>query len=190
MADVDEALADTAEKTLYDLIVEETGIEYDEELYTGVEEYKNNIVRHCGKLPTDEFEGMNDDVQIWVNAATKVFNTNRKSKTKEPLPVIDGLAEPEPEGEPKRRRGRPRRNAEAEPEEKPARAQRDPDANRYGRVMPHFMKDREISLEDLKKTILDKEGADYSVVTLERALLACTSIVGWLERNGYTIHKR
>src|SRR5215471_17282256 len=129
---VQDAEADVAERSLYDLIVEETSIEYDEEAYTDVEEYKNQLVRFFGKerREPEEFEAMPEAVQEWANDATQVFNANRKAKTKKTLPVIDGL--PEPEKAPARRgRGAGKAKTEKENGEDKEPVGRNPDASRY-----------------------------------------------------------
>jgi len=228
-ADIDE------ESSLYDLIVDSTGIEFDrKEFPGGAEDYKNNLVRFFGKMDQDTFDAQAEDIRDWVNEATAVFNANRRAKERSPLPDIDGLPElaPEPPKASRRERialsdddeddtppapppGRTRTaravpvpdddedEDEAPPAPKvvtaakrtrskttpavpaaPARHKRDPDSGRYAKVMPHYLKQRNIEVLELQEKIEKTDGAEYSEMTLERTLAACRSVVGWLERNG------
>jgi hypothetical protein len=243
--------------SLYDQIVDATGIEFDPvEFKGGAEEYKNNLVRHFGHMPPEEFDVLSEELRDWINEATLVFNANRRAKDRSPLPDIEGMpepppptkarssrvmfeedededespppprrlrvaaapppededepdddpddGEPEPEEEPEEeaaappprvaRGARTRARGSATPAKPPARVARgvaaepartrDPDAGRYAKVMPHYLKDRTIEIEELQEKIEKTDGAGYSPTTLDRTLAACRSVVAWAEHNG------
>lgn len=237
------------EGSLYDQIVDATGIEYDEAQHSDVEGYKNILVRHFGHMDASEFDALPVSVRDWVNDATEVFNSNRRAKEREPLPDIEGMPEDEPappppparrarvafdededdeapppattrrgraapveddddqddEPEPApppragRRNGRtatpapaPKLRAARQPAaEQPTRRTvgRDPDSGRYAKVMPHYLKDRDITVPELQQAIAKTDGESYSETTLDRTLAACVSVVGWLERNGVDLKR-
>jgi hypothetical protein len=87
--------------SLYDLIVDATGIEFDEHEFAppdGVEKYKNHLVRHFGRMDANDFDRLPEDLRDWVNEATGIFNDNRRSKEEpEALPDIEGMPEPVPQ---------------------------------------------------------------------------------------------
>src|SRR5215469_18755759 len=218
------------EPSLYEMIVDATGIEYGREDFPGgQQDYKNKLVRHFGQMTGDDFDELPEEVREWVNEATEVFNANRRTKEEpEDLPEIEGLVEPPPP--PPARRGRvavaeeddepapPPRAArtrvapepEPEPEDtrrtratpaaparaaaKPAAAprapaQRNPDSGRYAKVMPHYLKDRDITVPELQAAISKTDGESYSETTLDRTLAACVAITVWLEHNGVDLKR-
>jgi len=66
----------------------------------------------------------------------------------------------------------------------PAGRKRDPDSGRYAKVMPHYLKHRNIAVPELQERIEKTDGASYSETTLDRTLAACQAVVAWAERNG------
>jgi hypothetical protein len=235
--------------SLYDQIVDATGIEFDPtEFKGGAEEYKNNLVRHFGHMPPEEFDVLSEELRDWINEATLVFNANRRAKERQPLPDIEGMPEPpppkarpsrvmfeedddadeppppprrlrvaaapppepedddEPEDDPEledadepeeevaapsrvTRGARTRGRGKATPAKPPktveaTSSRRDPDSGRYAKVMPHYLKDRGIEIDELQEKIEKTDGAGYSTTTLDRTLAACRSVVAWAEHNG------
>jgi len=233
------------EPSLYEMIVDATGIEYGREDFPGgQQDYKNKLVRHFGQMTGDDFDELPEEVREWVNEATEVFNANRRTKEEpEDLPEIEGLVEPppppparrarvtvaddddapppparrarvvaapepEPEPEPEeeeaeeapppratRTRATPARATAARPAAKPAPAPRErstgrnPDSGRYAKVMPHYLKDREITVPELQAAISKTDGESYSETTLDRTLAACVAITVWLEHNGVDLKR-
>lgn len=224
--------------SLYDLIVDACGIEYDPGKFPDVEDYKNQLVRYFGRMDADAFDKLPNDVRDWANDASTIFNNNKRAKDdRSPLPDIDGLPEEdEPAPPPPARRARvavddddddeapppptrtrtrrvvaapppddddddepepappprtrARRTPAAAPTPAPAPAvRRDPDSGRYAKVMPHYLKDRDIDVPGLQVKIEKTDGASYSETTLDRTLAACQAVVGWLERNGVNLDR-
>jgi hypothetical protein len=115
-----------------------------------------------------------------------------RSRRVAPVPVDDDDDDDDDDDEvapaPPPRTTRTRRGVTTAPAPAPAapagRSKRDPDSGRYAKVMPHYLKYRNIEVPELQKRIEKTDGANYSETTLDRTLAACQAVVGWAERNG------
>jgi hypothetical protein len=240
----------TKEKTtLYTRIAEAAELEYSKEDYESPEDYKIELVEHFADIPEEDFDKLDEDIQTWLNEATKVWNANNKADEddRETLPVIDGLTEPavvadedddeavdpsdpneteeeeeeeeeeekpvkskkekakaetktktkrakveeeeeeEEEEKPKGKRGRPSSDA---PKKKAKEVvKRDPDDNRFAAVIPHVMKDRKMTTDDVLEKVNGKGGKQYEKITIDRAMLAVRSVLDWCDRHGYEVRR-
>jgi hypothetical protein len=239
----------TKEKTtLYTRIAEAAELEYSKEDYESPEDYKIELVEHFADIPEEDFDKLDEDIQTWINEATKVWNANNKAdeEERETLPVIDGLTEPavvadedddedaaedpstdpdetedeeeeekpakskskkekakaetktkrakveeededEEEEKPKGKRGRPSSDA---PKKKAKEVvKRDPDDNRFAAVIPHVMKERKITTDDVLEKVNGKGGKQYEKITIDRAMLAVRSVLDWCDRHGYEVRR-
>jgi hypothetical protein len=109
-----------------------------------------------------------------------------RSRRVAPVPVDDDDDDDDEVAPPPPPTTRIRRGATVSPATAPAPAgrKRDPDSGRYAKVMPHYLKHRNIEVPELQKRIEKTDGANYSETTLDRTLAACQAVVGWAERNG------
>jgi hypothetical protein len=188
---------DAGEPTLYDIIVDDTGIKYDPEVDSSVDEYKERLARHFKELDEDGFDKLSDQSVEWSNAAATITKENRGSRRKKPLPSIDGLPEPEVEATGKRARvtddGEPKKGRKAkelkepkakkEPKPKPEPKGRDPEANRYFRVSDIMAEKPDMTLDEVLAA-LKKGGHDYSEVTVGRAHDAFQNAYAALKKHG------
>jgi len=182
----DEAVQTTDEEmTLYQQIVDATGIEYDAEKFDSVEDYKTNLVNWYADETVDGDSTVGDtryadapeEVCAWVDEATKVAKSNRQGRRKKALPFIDGLDDDEIEEEKPKRKSRVARGARGE---KKARAKKEPverddTNNRYGHCARLMFKDPDMSFDDVMSK-LNRDGKDYAEITLRRAYDAFTII--------------
>lgn len=176
MSDEDTTVVDD-EGTLYEQIVDTTGIEYDAEKYDSIEDYKRHLVDWYADeteegeatIGDKRYEESPEAVCAWVDAATKVAKANRQGRRKKALPVIDGLEEEDDEpAEEKPKRARRTRAARAEKKVKEAPPERDPTNNRYGHTARLLFKDPDMSFDDVMAK-LNRDGHDYAEITVKRA---------------------
>ena len=91
-------MSDTETMTLFDQLVELTGLEPDGDETNDA--FKVRMVRHFADAypNTDEgnaaFEALNKEITDWVDAATEVQRENRGARRQKPLPDLDGLDVP------------------------------------------------------------------------------------------------
>ena len=115
MADAEVVTSEVAqddEPTIYDRIVTQTGIKYDPENYMSVAAYKYEICNWYQKeFPEDaDFEDpekVAEDIQELINETTTILHDNKSARVRQPLPVWQGLTDPDDsDSKPKRRRPR------------------------------------------------------------------------------------
>lgn len=113
MADAEVVTSEVAqddEPTIYDRIVVQTGIKYDPENYMSVAAYKYEICNWYQKeFPEDaDFEDpekVAEDIQELINETTTILHDNKSARVRQPLPVWQGLTDPDDsDSKPKRRR--------------------------------------------------------------------------------------
>jgi hypothetical protein len=98
-----------------------------------------------------------------------------------------GEDEDEEEEKPKGKRGRPSSDA---PKKKAKEVvKRDPDDNRFAAVIPHVMKERKITTDDVLEKVNGKGGKQYEKITIDRAMLAVRSFLDWCDRHGYEVRR-
>lgn len=174
-------------KTLYDLIVDVTRLEYDPEDHKDHDGYKVAVVRFLSGAPykdmgDEEFvEAVGPDIAKWADTATRAFTANRGARNPKPLPHLEGL-DPEPEEAPvKEAKAREKAPAAARtpraPAEKKERTERNPENNRYFRVAEIMLNKPGMTLAQLGEAS-KKAGHDYSDVTLRRAHEAFRAVRG------------
>lgn len=168
MADAEVVTAEAPpqdEPTLYDRIVEQTGIKYDAEDYMSVAAYKYEVCSWFQKeFPNDvDFEDpakVAPDIQEVINETTKILHNNKGARVREPLPVWQGLPDPDDVDSRPKRGARKKATSEDGGEVKP-KAARKPRAvadkpppgpkppNRYLRVARALIQNPKLTKDEL-----------------------------------------
>ncbi len=185
--ETEEKEADEKEQSLYEKVVEVTGIEYDEEEHKTVDDFKQQVVRHFADMEDEEFEKLPEEVQDWVDSATEVVKKNKSARRKADLPSMAGLAEPKADKAEKGRRGRAAKGEKKErkareKKEKLPREGRNPENNRYFRVAEFMIPDHDVDADKLREK-LAKAGHEYSEITIGRAMEAFKAVYGALKKH-------
>lgn len=177
--------SDAKTDTLYDKLVEVTGIGQDDN--ETAEDYKGRLVKHfADTYPNTEegnaaFEKLDDEVTDWVNEATEIAAANRGARTKKRLPEIDGLDEDPVEEKPKRGRAAAADKAPKDKKAKEEKPGRDPEDNRFFKVGSYLAKNPDMTADALVKAT---EKLGYSVKSVRRVHYLFGKVYDTLKANG------
>lgn len=169
--DVNENETETEEqKTLYEEIVDISGIEYDEDEFDTPDDYKRAVVRWFDKNypPDDEeaekkFEQFSQDLQDWVADAATIVKENKTAKRKKKIPAIDDFpGEDEEASKPKKKGRKTKEKAEKESKER--------GPNRYLRAFRIMLKNPEMGGDELaKEASIAPNAAKYCIEAFKAA---------------------
>lgn len=149
--------ADEKAETLYDKLVEQTGLEQEDD--ESAEDFKARLVKYfADTFPNTEegnakFDELDDEISDWVNSATEVASANRGARNKKRLPQIAGLEEDAAEEKPKRGRAGAEKGKSAgkAKKEKAEPAGRGPEDNRFFKVGSFLAKKPDMTADALVK---------------------------------------
>ena len=177
-------VAQDDEPTIYERIVKQCGIEYDGEAFMSVAAYKYEVCNWYGKeFPDDEDfnnpEKVEPAIQELINETTTVFHDNKGARTKQPLPVWDGLVDPkDSDSKPKRGR-RAKADGDDTASEKPPRQKKEKaepkprGPNRYLRSARALLKNPKLSKDELAEEVeISSIAAGYCIEAYEACLIA------------------
>jgi len=167
MADVsvnESELSPEDQETIYDRIVEQTKLRYDEDKHMSVTAYKFEVCQwYMKEFPEDkDFENpdnVDEDIQSLINDTTAILHSNKGARTKQPLPVWEGLADPEDVSNAKPKRQRRTASADGEAAEKKPRKAKEPvepklrAPNRYLRAARVLIKNPKLSRDEVATEI-------------------------------------